>query len=216
MTEESPRRSEEERLRALFEKDRYQVIALIAARNAHEAMSKSFERIALDFAKKLERGEFPTEPVPLAEALLWDGLPEPLGTDLASASFDELRDAARINDVRVGMMLLLKELDPKHGLMRAEEELVSNHGIRRELVHSAINAAHPTKPKRGYRKGEDGRIHPDPHVHAAVSRMRELKQNGDTLTDPQLQQRLEAEGLHSRDGAPFTVGQIRSFRRREL
>lgn len=216
MTEESPPRSEEERLRALFEEDRYQVIALIAARNAHEAMSKSFERIALDFAKKLERGEFPTEPVPLAEALLWDGLPEPLGTDLASASFDELREAARINDVRVGMMLLLKELDPKHGLMRAEEELVSIHGIRRELVHSAINAVHPNRPKRGYRKGEDGRIHPDPHYHAALSRLRELKQNDPSLTDPQLTQILEAEGFRRPDGDAFTKIQIRDFRRREL
>jgi hypothetical protein len=209
-------RTEEERLRALFEEDRYQVIALIAARNAIEAMAKSFDRIALDFAKKVEGGELPTEPVPLAEALLWDGLPEPRGADLASASFDELRDAARINDVRVGMMLLLKELDPKHGLMRAEEELVSIHGIRREIVHDAINAVHPTKPPRGYRKGEDGRIRPDPLYHAVLSRLRELKQNDPSLTDKRLEQLLKAEGFRRPDGYPFSEDQIRNFRRREL
>ena len=216
MTEESPPRSEEERVRALFEEDRYRVIAMIASRNALEAMAKRFERIALDFVKKLERGDRPTEPVPLPEALLWEGLPEPLGADLASASFDELLDAAPIIDVRAGVSLALKELAPKHGMMRAEEELITVHGIRRDIVHYAINATHPTKPKRGYQKGEDGRIYPDPHAHAALNRLRELKQNDDTLTDPQLQQCLEAEGLHSRDGIPFTVGQLRNFRRREL
>jgi hypothetical protein len=215
-------RTEEERLRAIFEEDRYLLLAILASRHATLALRKTFLEIAegIDeclqyFTERLERGEYPTKKVPLSEALLWNHLPEPSGTDLQNASFDELINAPSHTTVRAGVRELLEQVNPQaHGVIRAEDELVQN-GVRRELVQAEVADLLTNRPRRGWFKGDDGAPQPDLHVRAAVNRLRELDKQG-VHSLQELEKILKSEGILARNKAAFTQQQIRTLRRREI